>query len=157
MGNWETLSQSFAILGRHFLEGGQVSTEIKGMLKELGVDAAIIRRVAIATYEAEMNVVMYADQANLTLKVTPRAITITVVDRGPGIPDIELAMQEGYSTATAEMRELGFGAGMGLPNIRRNADEFTITSTVGKGTRLEITVNLNETDGRGLPFDPHRQ
>jgi serine/threonine-protein kinase RsbT len=157
VGNWETLSQSFAILGRHFLEGGQVSTEIKGMLKELGVDAAIIRRVAIATYEAEMNVVMYADQANLTLKVTPRAITITVVDRGPGIPDIELAMQEGYSTATAEMRELGFGAGMGLPNIRRNADEFTITSTVGKGTRLEITVNLNETDGRGLPFDPHRQ
>jgi anti-sigma regulatory factor (Ser/Thr protein kinase) len=134
-----------------------VSTEIKGMLKELGVDAAIIRRVAIATYEAEMNVVMYADQANLTLEVTPRAITITVVDRGPGIPDIELAMQEGYSTATAEMRELGFGAGMGLPNIRRNADEFTITSTVGKGTRLEITVNLNETNGRGLPFDPHRQ
>ena len=134
-----------------------MSTEIKGMLKELGIDAAIIRRVAIATYEAEMNVVMYAEQASLTLKVTPRAITITVVDRGPGIPDIELAMQEGYSTATAEMRELGFGAGMGLPNIRRNADEFNITSTVGKGTRLKITVNLNETNGRGLPFNPHRQ
>jgi serine/threonine-protein kinase RsbT len=157
VGNGETVSQSFVIQGRHFLEGGQVSTEIKGMLKELGIDAAIIRRVAIATYEAEMNVVMYADEASLTLNVTPQAIRITVVDRGPGIPDVELAMQEGYSTATAEMREMGFGAGMGLPNIRRNADEFNLTSTVGKGTRLEITVNLNETDARRLPFNPHRQ
>jgi anti-sigma regulatory factor (Ser/Thr protein kinase) len=75
--------------------------------------------------------------------VTPRTIKILVNDRGPGIPDIDLAMQEGYSTATPEMREMGFGAGMGLPNIRKNSDEFKIASTVGKGTRLEITININ--------------
>jgi len=113
------------------------------MLKELGIDPAIVRRVAIATYEAEMNVVMYAEEATLTLEVTPRTIKILVNDRGPGIPDIDLAMQEGYSTATPEMREMGFGAGMGLPNIRRNSDDFRISSAVGEGTRLEITININ--------------
>jgi anti-sigma regulatory factor (Ser/Thr protein kinase) len=138
----ETFSQTFEIRGRNFSDAGQVSTEIKSILKELGIDAAIIRRVAIATYEAEMNVVMYADEASLTLKVTPRAIRITVDDRGPGIPDISLAMQEGFSTATQEMREMGFGAGLGLPNIRKNADAFTITSKAGKGTKLGITVKL---------------
>lgn len=135
-------SRSFSIRGKNFQEAGSVSTEIKSILKELGVDPSVIRRVAIATYEAEMNVVMYATEATLTLEVTPKAITIMVDDRGPGIPDIELAMQEGYSTATHEMREMGFGAGMGLPNIRKNADEFVITSEVGRGTRLQIRVNL---------------
>ena len=122
---------------------GNVSTEIKNMLKDLGVDAPIIRRVAIAVYEAEMNVVMYAEHATLTFDLTPRSIHIVIDDRGPGIPDIGLAMQEGYSTATREMRELGFGAGMGLPNIRRNCDSFSIHSTVGKGTTLEITIAIN--------------
>lgn len=137
------LSHSFTIQGKNFLDAGRVSTEIKSMLKELGVDAAIVRRVAIATYEAEMNIVMYADEATLTLELTPTAIKIVIDDRGPGIPDVQLAMQEGYSTATPEMRELGFGAGMGLPNIKKNADDFRITSTVGKGTTLEITININ--------------
>jgi serine/threonine-protein kinase RsbT len=136
-------TRSFTIQGRNFLDAGHVSTEIKSMLRELGVDPGLVRRVAIATYEAEMNVVMYAEQATLTIELTPRAITILVEDRGPGIPDIGLAMREGYSTATPEMREMGFGAGMGLPNIKRNADLFTVTSVVGKGTTLAITVTFN--------------
>jgi serine/threonine-protein kinase RsbT len=136
-------TRSFTIQGRNFLDAGNVSTEIKSMLRELGVDPGLVRRVAIATYEAEMNVVMYAEQATLTIELTPRAITILVEDRGPGIPDIGLAMQEGYSTATPEMREMGFGAGMGLPNIKKNADLFTVTSAVGKGTSLAITVTFN--------------
>jgi serine/threonine-protein kinase RsbT len=137
------LSYSYVIEGKNFLVAGSVSTEIKNMLKDLGVDAAIVRRVAIAVYEAEMNVVMYAERATLTFDLTPQSIRIVIDDRGPGIPDIGLAMQEGYSTATREMRELGFGAGMGLPNIRRNSDSFTVHSTVGKGTTLEITIAIN--------------
>jgi serine/threonine-protein kinase RsbT len=135
--------ESFSIVGKEFFDAGKVSTEIKTMLKELGLEPGIIRRIAIAMYEAEMNVVMYASEATVTLEITPKAITIVVDDRGPGIPDVELAMQEGYSTATPEMRELGFGAGMGLPNIKKNADHFRIESVVGKGTRLEICVNIN--------------
>lgn len=137
------VTRSFTIQGRNFLDAGLVSTEIKSMLREVGLDPALVRRVAIATYEAEMNVVMYADQATLTVELTPRTITILVRDRGPGIPDVDLAMREGYSTATPEMREMGFGAGMGLPNIRKNADLFTVTSEVGKGTTLAITVTIN--------------
>ena len=139
----KTFSQSFSIVGKEFFDAGKVSTEIKTMLKELGVEAGIIRRIAIAMYEAEMNVVMYAAQATVTLELTPKAIRIVIDDRGPGIPDVELAMQEGYSTATPEMREMGFGAGMGLPNIKKNADHFQIASVVGKGTKLEICVNIN--------------
>ena len=138
-----SFSHVFSIEGRDFFHAGRASTEIKSILKQLGVDAAIIRRVAIAAFEAEMNVVMYARRATLTFHVTPAAISISVDDDGPGIPDITAAMQEGYSTATPEMREMGFGAGMGLPNIRKNADEFTIDSVVGRGTKLGITVNIN--------------
>jgi anti-sigma regulatory factor (Ser/Thr protein kinase) len=142
VGKRESFSQTFGILGKDFFNAGCVSTEIKSILKELGINSAVIRRVAIATYEAEMNVVMYAHEAALTLSVTPKAIRVLVDDRGPGIADISLAMQEGFSTATKEMREMGFGAGMGLPNIKKNSDLFAITSTPGKGTRLEISVNL---------------
>jgi serine/threonine-protein kinase RsbT len=137
------LSRSFTVYGKDFLEAGRVSTEIKSMLKELGVEPAIVRRVAIATYEAEMNIVMYAEEATVTIELTTQAIRIVVDDRGPGIPDVGLAIQEGYSTATPEMREMGFGAGMGLPNIKKNADDFTIESTVGKGTTVVITIYLN--------------
>ena len=144
----EPLRQSFTIQGRNFFDAGRASTEIKTMLKELGVEPAIVRRVAIATYEAEMNVVMYAEEATLTVEVTPEAVRILVDDRGPGIPDINLAMKEGYSTATAEMREMGFGAGMGLPNIKRNSDDLKITSAVGKGTSLAITIQMDSTHAR---------
>ncbi len=135
--------ETFTIEGKSFLDAGNVSTEIKAMLKELGVKSEIVRRVAIAIYEAEMNVVMYAERATVTMELTPKYIRIVVDDKGPGISDVSLAMQEGYSTATPEMRELGFGAGMGLPNIKKNSDDFKIVSKVGKGTRLEITIFIN--------------
>lgn len=138
-----TFSQSFIIEGRNFLDAGKASTEIKSVLKQLAVDAAVIRRVAIAAYEAEMNVVMYAKRAVMTFTITPASISMEVNDEGPGIPDVNLAMQEGFSTATPEMREMGFGAGMGLPNIKKNSDELTVDSTVGKGTRLFITIHMN--------------
>ena len=97
---------------------------------------------AIAAYEAEMNVVMYANSATVMLRLNPQGIKIALEDKGPGIHDIELAMQEGYSTATDQMREMGFGAGMGLPNIKRNADSFQLKSTIGKGTSYKIFIDL---------------
>ena len=131
------------IEGRNFFNAGKASMEIKSILKQIGVDPGIVRRVAIATYEAEMNVVMYAQQAELRFEVTPKTIRIIVDDKGPGIPDVATAMREGYSTATAEMQEMGFGAGMGLPNIKKNADDLRIESIVGKGTKLEIIIFIN--------------
>lgn len=139
----EPFSQTFVVEGKDFFNAGKASTEIKSILKQLGVGGTAIRRMAIAAYEAEMNVVMYAKRAEMTFTVTPEIITLVVNDEGPGIPDVTLAMQEGYSTATPEMREMGFGAGMGLPNIRKNADEFAVESVVGKGTRLRITLHIN--------------
>lgn len=132
----------FDVIGRDFSNAGRASTGVKEILKEMGIGPDLVRRVAIACYEAEMNVVMYASRGSLTLRVTPREITVVVRDMGPGIPDIDLAMREGYSTATHEMREMGFGAGMGLPNIRRNADEFRILSEVDRGTHLYIRVGV---------------
>jgi len=136
-------SRSFEIRGGDIAKAGRVSTEIKDLLKGMGCDPAFIRRVAIASYEAEMNVVMYARRATVQLRVTPDAVEIEMQDEGPGIPDINLAMQEGYSTATPEMREMGFGAGMGLPNIRQNSDRFSIDSVVGQGTRVVIRVQMS--------------
>jgi anti-sigma regulatory factor (Ser/Thr protein kinase) len=139
----EEFERSYEILGRDFTNAGRVSTGIKDLLKGMGIRPDLLRRIAIASYEAEMNVVMYADRGVSTLRVTPDAILVRVEDEGPGIEDVDLAMQEGYSTATPEMREMGFGAGMGLPNIKRNADDFVLTSAPGQGTRLFIRVNLD--------------
>lgn len=136
----EAFESVYHVLGKDFPNAGKVSTSIKDTLKRLGVPPAVVRRVAIVSYEAEMNLVMYATRGTMLLSVSPEAVTLRVEDEGPGIPDIELAMQEGYSTATTEMREMGFGAGMGLPNIKKNADEFEIQSEVGRGTRLYIRV-----------------
>lgn len=133
----------FSVKGREFSRAGDVSCRIKNLLKDIGIDAGTVRRLAIAAFEAEMNVIMYARQAVIRLAVTPEKVSILVDDEGPGIPDIEMAMKEGFSTATREMRELGFGAGMGLPNIRKNSDVFRLTSEPGRGTRLEITVHLD--------------
>ncbi len=135
-------SQHFEIRGRDFANAGRVSTTVKGILREIGLPAAAVRRAAIAAYEAEMNVVLYARRGVMELQVTPAEVRIQVKDEGPGIADIELAMQEGYSTASEEIREMGFGAGMGLPNIRKNADAFQLTSTVGEGTQLDIRVRV---------------
>lgn len=137
-------TQAFKIEGNNFANAGKAATEVKMILKQLGINSDIIRRVAIASYEAEMNVVMYARNAILNLEITPQQIKIVVEDEGPGIPDINLALKEGYSTATTEMREMGFGAGMGLPNIKRNADHLKIESEVGKGTKVEFVIELKE-------------
>jgi anti-sigma regulatory factor (Ser/Thr protein kinase) len=138
----EQYSQTFQIEGSFHSNAGKASTEIKSILKQLGVQQAVIRRAAIVAYEAEMNVFMYAQEATMTFEVSPEEISLMVEDHGPGIPDVELAMQEGYSTATAEMREMGFGAGMGLPNIKKNADTFSIESEVGNGTTLKMTIAI---------------
>lgn len=138
------INQIFPVKGGDFINAGEPSCKIRNILKEIGINADIIRRVAIAVYEAEMNVVMYARHGEITIKITAHQILIEVNDRGRGIIDIKLAMQPGYSTATEEMREMGFGAGMGLPNIKRNSDIFYINSIPGKGTKLRLTFKLNE-------------
>jgi serine/threonine-protein kinase RsbT len=132
--------KSFNISGGDFVNAGEVASKVKKILQDLGVSNKVIRRATIAIYEAEMNVVWYARQGTLTLSVTPELLHIKVTDEGNGIEDIELAMREGYSTASEEIREMGFGAGMGLPNIKKNSDEFYIASVVGQGTVLDITI-----------------
>ncbi|NLT65995.1 MAG: anti-sigma regulatory factor [Acidobacteria bacterium] len=136
----EAFESTYHVLGRDFPNAGRVSTSIKDTLKRMGIHPLVVRRIAIVSYEAEMNLVMYATRGKISLRVSLDSVSINVDDEGPGIPDVTLAMEEGYSTATPEMREMGFGAGMGLPNIRRNADEFDISSHVGRGTRLYIRV-----------------
>ena len=133
---------AYDVAGADFTNAGRASTDIKETLKHMGLPSALIRRVAIAAYEAEMNMVMYARRGTMTLRVTPADVVIAAQDEGPGIPDIGLAMREGYSTATPEMRELGFGAGMGLPNIQRNTDDLSVASEVGRGTTLVMTVHV---------------
>ena len=140
------LLQRFEITGGDFGNAGKTSTSIKEILQEIGIDSSIIIRASIAAYEAEMNVVMYARRGVLTLNITPEKLYLKLEDEGPGIENLDMAMQEGFSTATDEMREMGFGAGMGLPNIKRNADKFDISSIPGKGTSLGITFCLNQTE-----------
>lgn len=135
--------QEYKIQGGDFVKAGESSCKIRNTLREIGINSEIVRRIAIAAYEAEMNVVMYAQEGIMVINVYRDEILLTVHDKGPGIENIALAMQPGFSTATEEMREMGFGAGMGLPNIKKNADGFQITSEIGKGTKLEIRIMLN--------------
>ena len=132
------LGHELFIQGNDFANAGMVSTKVKSTLKKIGFDPKLVRRVAISTYEGEMNVVMHAERATVKLSVTPRLIEVVITDEGKGIPDVEQAMQEGFTTATEEMRAMGFGSGMGLPNIKRNSDELKIRSDVGKGTTLQM-------------------
>jgi len=144
MGNKAQLTQEFEIQGGNLIKAGEVSIQIKIILKAVGFPSHVIRRTAIACYEAEMNVVMYAKHGLVRLSVMPDRIEVEVEDEGQGIENIEMAMQEGFSTATDEQRELGFGAGMGLPNIARNSDEMDISSVIGKGTQLRFTIKMQE-------------
>ena len=146
MSDENVLSQHFEITGRDFSNAGKASTSIKEILQEIGIDSSITVRASIAAYEAEMNVVMYAHRGVLTLDITPEKLHLKLEDEGPGIENTDLAMQEGFSTATDDMREMGFGAGMGLPNIKKNADKFEISSIPGKGTSLDIIFCLNKTE-----------
>ena len=131
-------SNEYTIEGSDFAKAGMVSTEVKSILKKIGFDPKLVRRVAISTYEGEMNVVMHAKRAKVNLTVTPKQVEVKIADEGKGIPDVEAAMVEGFTTATEEMRAMGFGSGMGLPNIKRNSDDLEVTSEVGKGTTLQI-------------------
>ena len=137
-----SFEKSFNISGGDFVNAGEVASKVKKILQGLGISNKVIRRATIATYEAEMNVVWYARQGTLTLSVTPELLHIKVTDEGNGIENIELAMQEGYSTASEEIREMGFGAGMGLPNIKKNSDSLKIDSEKGKGALLAIFFDL---------------
>ena len=134
---------SYDIESNDFRRAGAASRAIKEHLKRIGADADAIRRTMIAAYEAEMNVVIHSVGGRLEASLSDSRIDVNVVDEGPGIPDIELAMTEGYSTASAEARALGFGAGMGLPNIKRSSDRLRVTSRVGEGTRVSFTVYLS--------------
>lgn len=119
---------------------GTASSQVKRALKQLGVDASVIKRVVVALYEAEVNIVAHAYKGIITADIDPERVFLRLVDEGPGIEDIEKAMTPGFSTASQEVREMGFGAGMGLPNISRNADVLNLHSIPGKGTTLEITI-----------------
>ena len=138
----ETLSFRFNVDGDDFTSAGQASVQVKKDLRRLGVDSEIIRRVSIAMYEGEINMVIHAGGGVAEVRVTEEAIEIILADKGPGIADINLAMQDGYSTAPDTIRSLGFGAGMGLPNMKRYTDYMDIQSTVGVGTTITMRVNL---------------
>jgi len=129
-----------------FVRAGEASSNIKKILRQLGIDSGVIRKISIATYEAEMNIVIHSLGGQIILEVTPGFIKVIACDRGPGIADLELAMQEGYSTATDKVREMGFGAGMGLPNMKKCSDRFYMKSTIGKGTEIIMEVDLKAGD-----------
>lgn len=133
---------TYEIEGGNFSRAGTASSDIKKALKQLDLDYTIIKRVVVSLYEAEVNIVAHARQGTLTADIEPDRIVMVLDDQGPGIPDIDAAMTAGFSTASSRVREMGFGAGMGLPNIKKNADSLNIQSTVGVGTRLEIVVNF---------------
>lgn len=137
----EGFKETFAIAAGDYAAAGEASAKIKGLLKRIGIDPAVVRRVTIAAYEAEMNIVIHSHGGHMALSVTPEAISLACSDTGPGIENIDQAMQEGFSTAPSSVRMMGFGAGMGLPNIKRNSDMLDIRSDSG-GTSLTMSFRL---------------
>ncbi len=133
----------YEIQGADFTNAGLASSQVKKVLKQLNVDPKLVKRVVVCLYEAEVNVVAHAWNGAIDVEISTEKISMVLTDQGPGIPDIPLAMQKGYSTASPQVREMGFGAGMGLPNIQANADEFRINSIVNEGTVVEIVVYLS--------------
>ena len=132
----------YEVSGEDFTRAGEASGAVKKRLKSLGYDPDAIRRVAIAMYEAEINMVIHAEGGFCDVDIYPDRVEILLSDRGPGIPDVDKAMQEGFSTAPDNVRSLGFGAGMGLPNIKKYSDEMRIETTIGVGTNLYLTVRV---------------
>lgn len=131
----------FDVSGEDFTRAGEASGKVKSTLKQLGYDPNTVRRVAIALYEGEINLVIHAGGGEIDVEIAENAIHVTLTDRGPGIADVEKAMREGYSTATENIRALGFGAGMGLPNMKKYTDRMEIQTKVGVGTAIHLTVN----------------
>ena len=138
----EPIMLEFEVKPLDFLAAGKAAERVKETLKTLGLPSSICRRAAVVAYEVEMNLVIHGGGGHMVLKVEEGQITIIAVDKGPGIPDLSLAMQEGYSTAPDYIREMGFGAGMGLSNIKRNSDELEIETEVGKGTKLVSIIYI---------------
>ncbi len=130
----------YDVPGDDFTRAGEASGAVKRALKDLGFSPELVRKVVIALYEAEINLVIHAGGGQIDVEITPEAIDMVLTDQGPGIPDVEMAMKEGYSTAPDNVRSLGFGAGMGLPNIKKYTDEMKIDSTVGVGTTMYLKV-----------------
>jgi len=128
----------YDIRGGDFSRAGFASSHLKKILKQINIDPKLIKRIVIALYEAEVNIVAHAFEGKIKVSIEPEQIIMEVADRGPGIEDIDQAMQDGYSTASEEVREMGFGAGMGLSNIKNNSDDLEISSTVDQGTELRI-------------------
>ena len=138
----EYVNFHFDIDGDNFTSAGEASVRIKKLLREMGFSPEVIRRVSVAMYEGEINMVIHANGGTADIDVYCDRIQIVLADQGPGIPDIDLAMQEGYSTAPDNIRSLGFGAGMGLPNMKRYTDEMKVETEVGKGTTVTMVVNV---------------
>lgn len=143
----------YSVEGGNYSRAGEAASKIKKALRQLGIDAELIRRVSIAAYEGEMNIVIHAEDGELILQVGEEEITVTAQDKGPGIVDVGLAMQEGYSTAPDSAREMGFGAGMGLPNMEKCTDQMEIKSVVNQGTKVVMTFVISKDkrqDRRGV-------
>ena len=134
----------FSLEHYRFETAGEASSKVKQVVRQLGVDAQTARRISVCAYEAELNAIIHAFGGRMVVRVLPDRTELEVTDEGPGIPDVEAAMREGFSTAPDNIRELGFGAGMGLPNMKRNADEFHIESEVGKGTQIRMRFHIKQ-------------
>lgn len=142
-GVMDAIRLHYTVPGDDFTRAGEASADLKARLKKLGIPADAVRKVAIALYEGEINLAIHAGGGEIDVAVTDERVDMTLTDQGPGIPDIALAMSEGWSTAPDEVRSLGFGAGMGLPNMKKYSDEFDIQSTVGVGTTVKMLVNID--------------
>ena len=138
----EGIVLKYTISPDDFTRAGEASSDVKKKLKQLGVSPEAIRKVAIAMYEGEINMVIHANGGEITVEITPEKIVMVLADTGPGIPDVEKAMQAGYSTAPDEVRSLGFGAGMGLPNMKKYTDDLKIETKLGVGTAITMEVRL---------------
>lgn len=136
------LELRFPVEGNDFVQAGEASSRIKRTLQQIGMDPSLIRRVAIISYEAEMNIAIHAQHGEIILTIWPELVQVVAEDVGPGINDVGLAMQVGYSTAPENVRQMGFGAGMGLPNMQRCADEMQVETKIGEGTRIVTKINL---------------
>ncbi|HKK68607.1 MAG TPA: ATP-binding protein [Bacteroidales bacterium] len=133
---------NYKIEGGNFSKAGYASSQVKKKLKQFNIASKLIKNIVVALYEAEVNIVAHAANGEIEVQITPGKVLVYARDEGPGIPDVEKAMQEGYSTASEEVRQMGFGAGMGLPNIKKNVDVLEIDTDVGKGTTLKMIKNI---------------
>lgn len=136
------IKETYPVRADDMTAAGDVSARIKRHMKRLGIPSSVMRRVSVCTYEAEINLVIHSDGGQIDFEISEDRILVRARDVGPGIPDIDKAMTEGWSTASNEVRNMGFGAGMGLPNMKRNADEFAISSVVGEGTDIAMIFHI---------------